>query len=82
MGLQEKYAHRHREVVEALRWLECGHLPEDLREVTVVITRAVDELMGMLGDGPQLMLGLHGLTAAKDCLVRQKIIDRESSHTS
>jgi ferritin-like protein len=75
--LAQKYAHRHFSVVQALRWLDCGHLPDDLRVVADVITVATDQLMDKLEDGPQLTRGLHALIEARDCMVRQAVLDAE-----
>lgn len=77
--LREKYADRHPSVMEVLRWLERSHLPDDLRPVADVFTNAADVLLGSLGDSPQLVRGLHAMVEAKDCMVRQRILDRERS---
>jgi hypothetical protein len=36
-----------------------------------------DQLLRVLEDGPQLLLGLQHLVDAKDCLVRQAIADTD-----
>lgn len=77
--LVERHAGRHPSVMEALRWLDCGHLPDNLRAVSDVITTATETLIMMLKDGPQLVKGLHALIEAKDCMVRQAIRDHEST---
>lgn len=77
MKLSERYQHRHRSVVEVLRWLDCDHLPSHLREVGQVITDAAERLMCALEDGQQLTRGLHALVEAKDCFVRQRVLDTE-----
>jgi hypothetical protein len=75
--LIERHPGRHLSVMEALRWLDCGHLPPHLREVADVLMVATDELLTRLEDGQQLTRGLHALIEAKDCFVRQAVLDRE-----
>ena len=77
MTLSERHPGRHPSVMEALRWLDCGHLPPHLREIADVLTAATDELLTRLTDGQQLILGLHDLIKAKDCFVRQSVLDHE-----
>lgn len=74
LPLVEEFAHRHPSVVEALRWLDCPHLPQDLRVVTEILAGAVREVLPLVDDGPQLTRALHDLTAAKDVLVRQRTL--------
>jgi hypothetical protein len=45
--------------------------------VADIITVATDQLMEKLEDGPQLTKGLHALIDAKDCMVRQAVLDAE-----
>lgn len=77
--LRERYPDRHPSVLEVLRWLECNHLAPELRPIADVFTNAADVLLGSLGDSPQLVRGLHAMVEAKDCMVRQRILDRERS---
>jgi hypothetical protein len=77
--LVEEFSNRHPSVVEALRWLDCPHLPEHLRVVAEVITSAVREVLPLVDDGPQLTRALHALTEAKDGLVRQRTLRRDES---
>jgi hypothetical protein len=77
VSLAQKYAHRHFSVVQALRWLDCDHLPDNLRAISIVLTAAADQLLEQLEDGPQLTRGLHALIEAKDCMVRQAVLDSE-----
>ncbi len=75
--LVEEFSDRHPAVVEALRWLDCGHLPEKLRIVAEIIASGVRETLPLVDDGPQLTRALHDLIAAKDALVRQRILRLE-----
>jgi ferritin-like protein len=75
--LAERHTGRHFSVMEVLRWLDCGHLPPHLREIADIITAASDGLLDRLEDGPQLTRGLHALVEAKDCFVRQAVLDQE-----
>lgn len=81
MTLMDRHSGRHPSVVETLRWLDCGHLPPNLREIADLITVAAEGLLGRLGDGPQLTRGLHALIEAKDCFVRQALVDAERNTT-
>jgi hypothetical protein len=76
--LVEEFGDRHPAVLEALRWLDCGHLPEELRIVAEIIASGVREVLPLVDDGPQLTRALHDLIAAKDALVRQRILRLES----
>jgi hypothetical protein len=75
--LVKRHPGRHPSVMEVLRWLDCGHLPPHLREVADIIMVAADSLLNRLEDGQQLTRGLHGLVEAKDCFVRQALLDQE-----
>lgn len=77
MVLADRHAGRDPSIMEVLRWLDCGHLPEHLRRVADIITVATDDLLEELDDGQQLVRGLHALVEAKDCFVRQAVLDHE-----
>jgi hypothetical protein len=42
------------------------------------MSRLAHKMITMLGDGDQLVLGLQHLIDAKDCFVRQSILDGEN----
>lgn len=58
-----------------LRFLDAKHLAPELRDIVVPIKGLADLMSMVLGDGPELTTGLRRLVEAKDCLVRQRIID-------
>lgn len=53
------------------------NLPEPLLSVAKRVAELRDELVPELGDGPELTAGLRKLLEAKDCFVRQALLDRE-----
>lgn len=77
LTLQEEFSDRHPAVVEALRWIDGRHLPNDLQVVVDAIADLVREVLPLVDDGPQLTLALHDLISAKDALVRQRILRLE-----
>jgi hypothetical protein len=60
-----------------LRWFEHGHLQPDLAEVSRLFANLARTLYAVLGDGPELTAAMRKLLEAKDCAVRQAILDRE-----
>jgi hypothetical protein len=69
---------RHPSVEAASRWLDTNpNLPLKQRRIADEFSVLRTKLLNMLGDGPQLVLALHSLTAAKDQAVRQSIEDGE-----
>jgi hypothetical protein len=57
------------------------NLPVPLGAVAVRVADMRDELLTMLGDGPELTAGLRKLLEAKDCFVRQALIDSRERST-
>lgn len=53
-----------------------SHLPADLQSVSAPFGDLAGNLLGQLGDGPELSAALRKLVEAKDCAVRQAVIDR------
>jgi hypothetical protein len=68
---------RHPSVQQAARWLlePNPNLAGTQYAIVQQFKQLTENLLGALGDGPQLVLGLHDLTRAKDALVRQAIDD-------
>jgi hypothetical protein len=66
---------RHPGTEHLLSLFEYGHLPPHLQGVSKQIADAAAFLTGLLGDGPELTAGLRKLVEAKDCFVRQAVID-------
>lgn len=51
------------------------HLPLPLQHVSKVFHDAAVLMIQMCGDGPELSAGLRKLLEAKDCGIRQRVID-------
>lgn len=69
-------AARHPATQQIMQWFSYRHLPAGVpREVSERFTVFAGELLGQLGDGPELTAGLRKLLEAKDCLVRQALAD-------
>lgn len=66
---------RHPGTTHLLNLFEYEHLPPHLQEVSKRLAEAAAYLVGLLGDGPELTTGLRKLLEAKDCFVRQAVID-------
>lgn len=56
-----------------------GHLPAHLRGVSELLAVAAAKVCNMLRDGVELSAGLRRLVEAKDCLVRQAVMDRREA---
>lgn len=66
---------RHPGTEHLLSLFDYEHLPPHLREVSKQLAEVVAYLTGLLCDGPELTAGLRKLVEAKDCFVRQAVID-------
>lgn len=69
-------AERHPGTEHLLSLFTYGHLPPHLQEVSKELAEVAARMAGLLGDGPELTAGLRKLVEAKDCFVRQAVIDR------
>ncbi|TXH24911.1 MAG: hypothetical protein E6R06_10770 [Mycobacterium sp.] len=69
---------RHPGTEHLLSLFEYEHLPTHLQPVSKQIAESAAYLTGLLGDGPELTAGLRKLVEAKDCFVRQAVIDARS----
>lgn len=69
---------RHPGTQHLLDMFEYKHLPPHLQAVSAPIGELAVQLAGGLGDGPELTAGLRKLLEAKDCFVRQAVIDRRA----
>ncbi|MCC8930825.1 HK97 family phage prohead protease [Rhodococcus sp. I2R] len=65
----------HPAIQHLLDLFEYSHLPAHLQEVANPIQYLADQMAGTLGSGPELSAGLRKLLEAKDCFVRQAVID-------
>jgi hypothetical protein len=68
---------RHPSTQEKMRWLEPNpNLPPGTPSAVAELSWQTGEnLVGLLGDGPQLTIALQRLIDAKDAAVRQAIAD-------
>lgn len=73
---------RHPATEHLLSLFAYEHLPPHLREVSkpcAVLAYDMAGTLGTLEDGPELTTGLRKLLEAKDCFVRQAVIDSRDS---
>lgn len=66
---------KHPATQHLLDLFEYKHLPPHLQEVSKQLAETAAFLTGLLGEGPELTTGLRKLLEAKDCFVRQAVID-------
>lgn len=66
---------RHPATQHLLDQFAYEHLPSHLQEVSKPLGDLARQLADRLGDGPEKTTGLRKLLEAKDCLVRQAVID-------
>ncbi|HEX5404791.1 MAG TPA: hypothetical protein VFX16_21090 [Pseudonocardiaceae bacterium] len=59
-------------------FLAFEHLPVHLQEVARPFTLAALAMLVHCQDGPELAAGLRKLLKAKDCAVRQAVIDQQA----
>jgi hypothetical protein len=70
------WADRHPSVAHFRPLFEYGHLPIHLQLISEPFANLAAHLLNQLSDGPELTAGLRKLVEAKDCAVRQAVIDR------
>ncbi|OZC50532.1 hypothetical protein [Rhodococcoides fascians] len=68
-------AERHPSTQHLLDLFAYEHLPEHLQGLPARLSRMAHITADTLGDGPELTTGLRKLLEAKDCFVRQAVID-------
>ena len=68
-------ASRHPGTEHLLSLFAYDHLPEHLQKVSKPIHDLAHRAADNLGEGPELSAGLRKLLEAKDCFVRQAVID-------
>ena len=73
------YAERHPSVAHFEPMFQYGHLPQDLRDISAASATLAAYAVNHLQDGPELAAGLRKLLEAKDCFVRQAVLDRDSN---
>ncbi|WP_336818972.1 hypothetical protein [Gordonia sp. MMO-8] len=69
---------RHPSTTHLLDLFRSGHLPRHLAEISEHFEALAAELATALNDGPELTAGLRKLLEAKDCCVRQAVIDAKN----
>lgn len=67
----------HPSTVHVLQFFEYEHLPEHLQEIAKPLSELAHVMAISLGQSPELTAGLRKLLEAKDCLVRQAVLDRK-----
>jgi len=68
-------ADRHPGTKHLLSLFEYEHLPIHLQRVSGPCAALAEDMVSRLDDGPELTAGLRKLLEAKDCFVRQAVID-------
>lgn len=68
-------AERHPSTTHLLSLFECDHLPEHLQRIARPLQTLAVMTTNQLQDGPELTAGLRKMLEAKDCMVRQAVID-------
>lgn len=67
---------RHPSAAQLIRLLKPNpNLAEPMHGIAVHCSWLMDEMLSRLGDGPEFTAGLRKLLEAKDCFVRQALID-------
>lgn len=66
---------RHPGTEHLLSLFDYKHLPEHLQMVSGQFKAMAETMVENLGDGPEMSAGLRKLLEAKDCMVRQAVID-------
>ncbi|HMS75598.1 hypothetical protein [Gordonia sp. (in: high G+C Gram-positive bacteria)] len=67
------------DVLHLLSLFECDHLPPHLRMVSEQCRSVALTMVNRSMAGPELTAGLRKLLEAKDCFVRQAVIDARSA---
>ena len=56
-----------------MRWFEYGHLPEHLRQTSMMCYGLASAMDDTLPEGAEKTAGLRKLLEAKDCFVRARL---------
>ncbi|WP_217901368.1 MULTISPECIES: hypothetical protein [unclassified Rhodococcus (in: high G+C Gram-positive bacteria)] len=70
---------RHPGTQHLLGLFEYAHLPAHLQEISIPLRATALDMTEVLQDGPELTTGLRKLLEAKDCFVRQAVIDHRTT---
>lgn len=68
---------RHISVRDIYQHFKFEHLPSDLSDISRECHDLAVKMIDNLDDGPELTAGLRRLLEAKDCFVRQAVVDRD-----
>ncbi|MFI2216544.1 hypothetical protein ACH47B_06630 [Rhodococcus sp. NPDC019627] len=71
---------RHPGTHHLLSLFEYKHLPLHLQNVSASFSVLANDMVNRLTDGPELSAGLRKLVEAKDCMVRQAVIDSRAAN--
>jgi hypothetical protein len=71
----DPWAGRHMSVQHFEHLFEYQHLPEHLRRVSAWLVSLARLILDEVSDGPELSACLRKLLEAKDCAVRQAVLD-------
>lgn len=70
------YSDRHHATQHLMEMLEPNpNLPKSLRDISEAVFNTANGMLTALHDGPELSAGLRHLLDAKDCFVRQGLVD-------
>ena len=73
---------RHPSTEHLLDLFGFEHLPPHLQAISAPFYDLAHNTLEYLDDGPELTAGLRKLLEAKDCFVRQAVIDRRKGDTA
>lgn len=68
-------ADRNPNTAHLLSLFDYRHLPAHLQPVSDACDQLAQSMVAALNDGPELSAGLRKLIEAKDCFVRQAVVD-------
>lgn len=71
--------HRHPSIRHFEHLFDYEHLPTHLRHISQEVHGSAQWMIERLEDGPELAAGLRKLLEAKDCFVRQALLDHQRS---
>lgn len=77
-GTQDPWGARHPSVRHFRELFDYAHLPAPLRDVSAQFSDLAEGMLEALADGPELSAGLRKLVEAKDCCVRQAVLDHQA----
>lgn len=75
----EPWAFRHPGTRHFAPLFETNHLPPHLQEISAPFAALALSLLSVCHDGPELSAALRKLLEAKDCAVRQRVLDTRSA---